>query len=53
MDKKKKLPKKVETSQDIKVEQENDIPEIRDDHRLANKVIYNNYEVFLWNRCHW
>jgi hypothetical protein len=53
MDKKKKVPKKVETNPDIKIEQENDIPEVKQDHRLADKVLYNNYEVFLWNRCHW
>lgn len=53
MEKKKILPTKAESSQDIKIEQENDTPEIQTDHRLANKVLYNNYEMFLWNRCHW
>lgn len=48
-----KAPKTVDGKIDIKVDQENEIPEIRADRKIANKILKDNYEIFLWNRCHW
>lgn len=52
-EKEEKAPNTVDGKVDIKVEQENEIPEIKADRKIFNKVLRDNYEIFLWNRCHW
>jgi hypothetical protein len=48
-----KAPKTVDGKVDIKVDQENEIPEIRADRKIANKILKDNYESYLWFQWHW